>query len=181
MKTKKEKLNKHGWKSRFVRLTSLMMLCFNVLSAPLTAIGMVAIAGVSVTLVVSCDKDKDGQNQEQPQQQKHNVELVYGKSPSTQWQNISMDTLYKYNSDPTVDSIFMIPEMSNQYSTFTTTQLQTLVTKLRPHHNVNPNKIFGKGEMQLWNQSVMNNPEIVRFFADTLKYNVTYRNTSKSR
>lgn len=175
MKTNKEKLNKHGWKSRFVRLTSLMMLCFNVLSAPLTAIGMVAIAGVSVTLVVSCDKDKDGQNQEQPQQQKHNVELVYGKKSDTQWQNISMDTLYKYNADPTVDTIFMIPEVYNQYSTFSTNQLNSIRTKLRERHDINPNKIFGKGEMQLKSESIINNPEIVRFFADTLRYNVTSR------
>ena len=177
MKTNKEKLNKHGWKSRFVRLTSLMMLCFNVLSAPLTAIGMVAIAGVSVTLVVSCDKDKDGQNQEQPQQQKHNVELVY----QTGLQGVEMDSIYKYNSDPTVDTIFMVPDHYNLFSTLTTNQLKTRVNLLRERHNVNPDKVFGKGELQLWNQSVLNNPEIVRFFADTLKYDVTYYNTTKSR
>lgn len=175
MKTNKEKLNKHGWKSRFVRLTSLMMLCFNVLSAPLTAIGMVAIAGVSVTLVVSCDKDKDGQNQEQPQQQKHNVELVYGDKPSTNWQHIEMDTIYKYNADPTVDTIFMIPTYYNQFNETSTNGLKTLVKKLRERHNVNPNKVFGKGELQLKSESIINNPEIVRFFADTLRYNVTSR------
>ena len=175
MKTNKEKLNKHGWKSRFVRLTSLMMLCFNVLSAPLTAIGMVAIAGVSVTLVVSCDKDKDGQNQEQPQQQKHNVELMYGDKPSTTWQHIEMDTIYKYNSDPTVDTIFMIPTYYNQFSTVSTNGLKNLANKLRERHNVNPEKIFGKGELQLQAESIIDNPEIVRFFADTLKYNVTSR------
>ena len=38
MKQEKEKLHRNGWKSRFVRLTSMLMLCFNVLSAPLTAI-----------------------------------------------------------------------------------------------------------------------------------------------
>lgn len=108
-------------------------------------------------------------------QQKHNVELVYGKLPSTQWQNISLDTLYKYSEDKTVDTIFMIPEMINQYSTFTTNHLQTLVTKLRPRHNINPDKVFGKGELQLKAESIIDNPEIVRFFADTLRYNVTSR------
>ena len=140
---------------------------------------------VAVPVFVSCEKDPqpspNGGNNNNPQPQKHNVELVYGKKSDTQWQNISMDTLYKYNSDPTVDTIFMIPEVYNQYSAFSTNQLNSIRTKLRERHNVNPNKIFGKGEMQLWNQSVINNPEIVRFFADTLKYNVTYRNTSKSR
>ncbi|MBR4507300.1 MAG: hypothetical protein IKP24_02070 [Alphaproteobacteria bacterium] len=139
-------------------------------------------------MVAGCEKDpvepdhNNPSNPSNPQPQpKHNVELVYGKLPSTQWQHIDIDTIQKYNSDPTVDTIFMIPEMYNQYSTFSTAQLQTLVTKLRPRHNVNPDKVFGKGELQLWNQSVLNNPEIVRFFADTLKYDVTYYNTTKSR
>ena len=113
-------------------------------------------------------------------QQKHNVELVYGRNSETSWQNISLDTLYKYNEDKTVDTIFMIPEMTNQFSTLNTNQLKNyLIPLLRERHNVNTDKVFGKGELQLWNQSVLNNPEIVRFFADTLKYNVTYRNTSK--
>lgn len=182
MKTNKEKLNKHGWKSRFVRLTSLMMLCFNVLSAPLTAIGMVAIAGVSVTLVVSCDKDEDGQNQEQPPQpQKHNVELVYGNKPSTNWQHIEMDTIYKYNSDPTVDTIFMIPEYYNQFTSLSASGLKNLANKLRERHNVNPNKVFGKGELQLHDEAVAGHPEILKFFADTLKYDITYYSQAKSR
>lgn len=143
---------------------------------------LVGIAFVAVPVFVSCEKDPEpAPNGGNNQPQKHNVELVYGKKSDTQWQNISMDTLFKYNSDPTVDTIFMIPEVYNQYSAFSTNQLNSIRTKLRERHNVNPNKIFGKGEMQLWNQSVINNPEIVRFFADTLKYNVTYRNTSKSR
>jgi hypothetical protein len=107
-------------------------------------------------------------------QQKHNVELVYGRNSETSWQNISLDTIRKYNADRYVDTIFMVPEMTNQYSTYSTNQLKSIINKLRERHNVNPDKIFGKGELQLWNQSVLNNPEIVRFFADTLKYNVTY-------
>lgn len=107
---------------------------------------------------------------------KHNVELVYGRNNETQWQNISLDTLYKYNSDPTVDSILMIPEMTNQFSTLKTNQLKDyLIPLLRERHNVNPNKVFGKGEMELNAESVIDNPEIVRFFADTLKYNVICR------
>lgn len=117
-----------------------------------------------------CEKDPV-----KPENKKHNVELVYGQNVDTQWQNISMDTLYKYNSDPTVDTIFMIPEMYNQYSTVSTNGLKTIISKLRQRHNVNPNKVFGKGELQLKNESIMNNPEIIRFFADTLKYNVTSR------
>lgn len=145
-----------------------------------TACGLFAL----LPLLTSCGKDTEPNrnNPDTPQpQQKHNVELVYGKLPSTQWQNISFDTLNKYNSDPTVDTIFMIPEMSNQYSTFTTTQLQTLVNKLRERHNVNPNKVFGKGELQLKDESVAGHPEILKFFADTLKYTVTYHSQAKSR
>lgn len=138
-----------------------------------TACGLFAL----LPLLTSCGKDTEP-NQDNPTnpqpQPKHNVELVYGKLPSTQWQHIDIDTIQKYNSDPTVDTIFMIPEMYNQYSTFSTTQLQTLVTKLRPRHDVNPDKVFGKGELQLKSESTINNPEIVRFFQDTLRYNVTY-------
>ena len=106
---------------------------------------------------------------------KHNVELVYGKNEETAWNNISMDTLYKYNANPTVDTIFMIPEMCNQFSTYSTNQLKYIIPLLRQRHNVNPNKVFGKGELQLKNESTINNPEIVRFFRDTLGYNVTHR------
>lgn len=117
-----------------------------------------------------CEKDPV-----KPNNKKHNVELVYGRNSETSWQNISLDTLYKYNFDPTVDSIFMIPEMTNQYSTYSTNQLKSITNKLRQRHNVNPNKVFGKGELQLKNESTINNPEIVRFFRDTLGYNVTHR------
>ena len=87
-----------------------------------------------------------------------------------------MDTLYKYNADPTVDTIFMIPEMTNQFSTLNTNQLKNyLIPLLRERHNVNPNKVFGRGELQLKNESTINNPEIIRFFRDTLGYNVTHR------
>ena len=124
-----------------------------------------------------CEKDPvKPDNGNNNNQQKHNVELVYGQNNETQWQNISMDTLYKYNSDPTVDSIFMIPERTTQFSTLNTNQLKNyLIPLLRERHNVNPKKVFGKGEMQLKAESIINNPEIVRFFADTLRYNVTSR------
>ncbi len=106
-----------------------------------------------------------------PTTQKHNVELVFADIA----QDLHMDTIYKYNSDPTVDTIFMIPDRYNKYSTLSTNGLKNVANKLRERHNVNPNKVFGKGELQLQNESIVNNPEIVRFFADTLKYNVTSR------
>lgn len=138
-------------------------------------------------MVAGCEKEpaepnrNNPSNPSNPQQPKHNVELVYGNKPSTNWQHIELDTIRAYNFDPNVDTIFMIPEVYNQFSTLPTTSLQNLIKMLRERHNVNPDKVFGKGELQLWNQSVLNNPEIVRFFADTLKYEVTYRNTAKSK
>ncbi len=114
------------------------------------------------------------ENPDTPDIPKHNVELTYGKSPSTQWQNIDLDTISKYNNDPAVDTIFMIPEAYNQFSGLSTSALQTRVTKLRERHNINPNKVLGKGDLQLASDAVENNQEIVRFFADTLKYNVLY-------
>jgi len=131
---------------------------------------------VAVPVFTSCEKDPEpAPNGGNNQPQKHNVELRYGQSPATQWQNISMDTLYKYNSDPTVDSIFMIPEQSNQYSTLSTNGYKTVINHLRDRHNINPNKVFGKGDLELNAESVQNNQEIVRFFADTLKHNVIVR------
>lgn len=135
------------------------------------AFGVVA----SLPLFTACEKNNDNPNDNQPEQQKHNVELVYGDKPSTNWQHIEMDTICKYNSDPTVDTIFMIPTYYNQFNETSTNGLKTLAKKLRERHNVNPNKVFGKGELQLKSESIINNPEIVRFFADTLRYNVTSR------
>ena len=109
--------------------------------------------------------------------QKHNVELVYRAG---EYQNIAMDTIHKYNDDETVDSIFMVAQPYNDFATMSTTGLQGLVHRLRDRHNVNPAKVFGKGELQLKSSSTLNNPEIVRFFRDTLGYTVTYTN-SKAR
>lgn len=137
--------------------------------------------GAAVALLFAfgaCTKDApapdNGGTTPQPQP-KHNVELVYGNKPSTNWQHIEMDTIYKYNSDTIVDTIFMIPTYYNQFSQTSTNGLKNLANKLRERHNVNPDKIFGKGELQLKAESIIDNPEIVRFFADTLRYNVTSR------
>lgn len=146
-----------------------------------------ALAGVmlfAVPIFVACEKentastndDRTGGNT----QPKHNVELVYGKDYTTQWQNISLDTLNKYNKDETVDSIFMIPEKTNQFATLSATPFKNIIIpKLRERHNVNPNKVFGKGDLELSTTIVSQNPEIVRFFADTLKYNVIYNSYYK--
>jgi hypothetical protein len=132
---------------------------------------------VAVPVFVACEKDPVKPNENGGNggntQQKHNVELVYGKDYTTQWQNISLDTLNKYNKDETVDSIFMIPEQTNQFATLSATPFKNIIIpKLRERHNVNPKKVFGKGDLELSGVILDQNPEIVRFFADTLKYNV---------
>ena len=161
----------------------MAMLALNVLSAPVAVVGTVTTATITITataitavLFVSCDKEteKHQQEQPQPQPQKHNVELVYGNNVRTTWQNISRDTLYKYNADPTVDTIFVIPERSNQFSTWPTENVNYLVDTLRDRHNINPNKIFGKGEMQLSADAVRDRTDLVVFLRDTMLYNVTY-------
>ena len=128
--------------------------------------------GLCALPFAGCEKDNTEPNRGN---KKHNVELKYGETPSTNWQHIEMDTIYKYNSDPTVDTIFMIPEITSQFDGLSTVSLKGLASKLRERHNVNPNKVFGKGNLILKATSVQNNPEIVRFFADTLRYNVTTR------
>ena len=136
----------------------------------------VAVLMASVTLFTACEKDNDKNDKKSSNStpKNHNVELVYGQKFPQDWQNISMDTLNKYNADPTVDTIFMVPEYYGQFSTLPTTGLQALASELRERHNVNPNKIFGKGELQLANDALIGHFEIAKFFRDTLGYNVTF-------
>jgi hypothetical protein len=134
----------------------------------------------TLPMVCACEKENNEPNNHNTTQ-KHNVELVYGNKPSTNWQHIEMDTIYKYNSDPTVDTIFMIPEYYNQFTSLSASGLKNLANKLRERHNVNPNKVFGKGELQLHDEAVAGHPEILKFFADTLKYDITYYSQAKSR
>lgn len=142
--------------------------------------GFILLALIALPVMFAgCEKETvepsrtgGGDTPDNPQPQKHNVELIYGKSHSTQWQNIDMDTIRMYNDDPTVDTIFMIPEQTNQYAALTSSQLNIYISKLRERHNINPNKVFGKGDMVLNDLVTDNHPEIVRFFADTLRYNV---------
>ena len=131
-----------------------------------------------------CEKDpvtpNNPNNPDNPQQQKHNVELVYGDKPSTNWQHIEIDTIQKYCNDTSVDTIFMIPENYRQFSALSTSALKNCVSKLRARHNVNPNKVFGKGPFEVRGSSVQNNQEIVRFIRDTMRYDVII-NDYKSR
>ena len=146
----------------------------------------IAAIALLATALISCNKEEENntntnttpQDTTQTTTQKHNVELVYGQALA-QWQNISIDTLQKYNNDKEVDTIFMIPENYNQYSTVSTNALKNIASELRERHNVNPDKVFGKGELLLLGSSVENNPEIVRFFEDTLRYHVTYYGQAK--
>ena len=132
-----------------------------------------------VVMMVGCKKTEEGDGPsggngtDTAAVVKHNVELVYGQALA-QWQNISIDTLQKYNNDKEVDTIFMIPENYNQYSTVSTNALKNIASALRERHNVNPDKVFGKGELMLGNDETIDHPEIRRFFEDTLRYNVTY-------
>ena len=132
------------------------------------------LAGImlaAVPVFVACEKDtvKPDNNggtggNTQP---KHNVELIYDRALSS----LPIDTVAAYAMQSDVDTVFMIPEQTNQYVTLSANQLSPYMRALRKRHNVNPNKVFGKGDMKL-NSLVLDHPEIVRFFADTLKYNV---------
>ena len=101
-----------------------------------------------------------------PTTQKHNVELVYGDS----FQNISMDTLYKYNADPTVDTIFMVLERETVFSGLSLNTTLKLCDSLEVRHNINQNKIFGKGTMNLSQTSV--NERVRDVLENKLKYKI---------
>ncbi|MBO4587493.1 MAG: hypothetical protein J5711_01150 [Bacteroidales bacterium] len=141
-----------------------------------------AIALLTLSMV-SCHKEEENNNNSTPQDttqtQKHNVELEYNGSTTEGLINISMDTIYKYNADKYVDTIFMIPVPNDQFATFNAQKMKNVVNTLRPRHEINPNKVFGKGDLQL-SSVIPEHPEIVRFFADTLGYNVIFNGT-KSR
>ncbi len=79
------------------------------------------LLGLCALPFAGCEKDNTEPNRgNNNQPQKHNVELKYGETPSTNWQHIEMDTIYNYCSDPTVDSIFMIPEITSQFDGLST-------------------------------------------------------------
>ena len=139
----------------------------------------VLLVGVMALPFGGCEKDpvkpntpNNPDNPNNPQQQKHNVELKFNINDQS---HIAMDTIQFYNSDPKVDLIFMIADPYTTLGGSATNSLQAYVTALRKRHNVNPEKVFGKGDLELKESSVQNNPEIVRFFADTLRYHVITR------
>ena len=137
--------------------------------------GLVILGLGALTLAFTgCEKDDNKPtNPGNPQQpQKHNVELKYDGRTDEGCVNLAMDTICKYNADPTVDTIFMIPEPTNQFATWSANEMRNVANYLRPRHNVNPNKVFGKGDLVLNSMVTDNCPEIIKFFADTLKYNV---------
>jgi hypothetical protein len=138
-----------------------------------------ALTGVmlfAVPMLVACEKENTASNNNDGTggntQPKHNVELKYDGRTNEGCVNIAMDTIHKYNKDETVDSIFMIPDPNTQFATWNATQMRDAVNYLRERHNVNTKKVFGKGDLKLSGVILDQNPEIVRFFADTLKYNV---------
>ena len=129
-------------------------------------------------MMVGCKKTEDGEGPsggngtDTAAVVKHNVELRYDLNTYEGVENISFDTIRKYNNDADVDTIFMIPDPYTQMATWDIRGVQNAVDYLRERHNVNPDKVFGKGDLLLNGPITDNYPEIVRFFQDTLKYNV---------
>ena len=134
-----------------------------------------ALAGVmlfAVPMLVACEKENTASNNNDGTggntQPKHNVELIYDRALSS----LPIDTVTAYALQHDVDTVFMIPEQTDQYAIFSDNQLSPYMKALRKRHNINPNKVFGKGDLKLNSLVIEDHPEIVRFFADTLKYNV---------
>ena len=178
---KDEKRKTFRWKSWFVKLMGMAMLALNVLSAPVAVVGTVTTATITITataitavLFVSCDKEteKHQQEQPQPQPQKHNVELVL-----RQGQPLPRDSIVLYANDPTVDSILLPLERYNIYAGLSANGVENLVISMRECKNIKPEKVFGKGEMQLANDVVLANlNNNIIFLRDTMRYKVTAYN-----
>ena len=110
-----------------------------------------------------CDKTKDD-NGTKPTQtpKKHNVELKFDLSRDDGGLvNTAMDTIRKYNADPTVDSILMIADPYVQFETWSTQAMNNVVNYLTQRRDVNPNKVFGKGPLKLAEGTAEHNPDIV--------------------
>ena len=126
----------------------------------------------AVPMLVACEKENTASNNNDGTggntQPKHNVELIYDRALSS----LPIDTVTAYALQHDVDTVFMIPEQTDQYAIFSDNQLSPYMKALRKRHNINPNKVFGKGDLKLNSLVIEDHPEIVRFFADTLKYNV---------
>ena len=112
--------------------------------------------------LAGCDKTKDD-NGTKPTQtpKKHNVELKFDLWRDDGLVNIAMDTIYKYNDDPTVDSILMIADPYVQFETWGTQAMNDAVNYLTQRRDVNPNKVFGKGPLKLDRSVVEAGPDIV--------------------
>ena len=134
---------------------------------------------VGVVMMVGCKKTEEGDGPsggngtDTAAVVKHNVELRYDGRTDEGCIHLAMDTIRKYNDDKSVDTIFLIADPYDQFSTFGTQFMQEAVNYLRERHEVNPDKVFGKGDLKL-SSIMVDHPEIVSFFADTLKYNVFF-------
>ena len=127
--------------------------------------------GLLTALAVSgCNPDDDYVNDK-----KHSIMLFFDEES----RNIDMDTIAKYNADRSVDTIFMVPEDSYMFAEWETRFVHHAANALRQRHNVNPNKVFGHGNLHV---SSLATPDDIKFFRDTLKYNVimnTVKNNTK--
>lgn len=121
-----------------------------------------AFAGLAALPFAGCDKTKDD-NGTKPTEtpKKHNVELRFDGRTEAGCVNIAMDTIYKYNADPNVDSILMIADPYVQFETWDRLGMNDAVNYLEARIAVNPNKVFGKGKLLLKPEFVEQNPDIV--------------------
>lgn len=122
-----------------------------------------AFAGLAALPFAGCDKTKDD-NGTKPTEtpKKHNVELRFDfPRDDVGLVHIAMDTIYKYNADPTVDSILMIADPYVQGEAWDARGANNVVNYLSQRRDVNPNKVFGKGPLKLAQGTAEANPDIV--------------------
>ncbi len=149
MREKKKKERKFGWVQMYpipLKKASRIVLSLAIAALPLAG----------------CDKTKDDNGTKPtPTPKKHNVELRFDGRTDAGCVNVAMDTIRKYNADPTVDSILMIADPYFQFETWDTQAMNNAVNYLTQRRDVNPNKVFGKGPLKLDRSVVEAGPDIV--------------------
>ena len=122
---------------------------------------------LAASAFVSCGKEQESTNGDNSQPQKHNVELKYDGRTGAGCVNVAMDTISKYIADPTVDTIFMIPDPIDQFATWNAQNMQSVANYLRQRHNVNPKKVFGKGDIKLYDYPQNSEEKFCQFMDNT--------------
>ena len=184
MREKKKKVRKYGWKSRFVKLMGIMTICFNVLSTPLTAIGIATMTATTI----ACDKDNNGTKPTQTPDEGYTIEYVYTEGLNFgrgRWYDSSMDmvdynafadTVAKYANDPKVKKLHMLPRAREMLAISPVSGVEARAPVLDNLYEKSGHKLTGEGTILDVEPEVLESQIVQDVFCNKLKIElVDYR------